>query len=407
MNRLHTRTLSRFRSLCSTRTPRLAVALVIGLVVTAPIALFAKQTDTVDYVGMNFSPTATANGNSGNWTITEDVSAGTNIIFQLKYQIITEGRTASYPRDVTFRVSTELKPTGASDAIVTGVVPHTFVSAASNFTDTITITAPTAPGAYQVKIQALDTDTGTNGTNGLLKGNGIVISFTVAESTVQCALAVATLAVQDQCGVLLHQPSRVSLYATLADGATLLSDRVVRFVLDGAEVGQAITDSNGLATLTGVNVSTLRVGDHTVQAYYDGDGCAYAPTSGSGNLGVEYLFNGFQQPINADGTSVFSGRNIPVKIKISDYYGTPVPDAEAHVFYAFGTPAVIGTDAEPLSSSSGDAGNLMRYDATSGQYIFNWDISSLVNGTYSLRVGLGEGICGEPHVVQLSVKKKK
>jgi hypothetical protein len=60
-----------------------------------------------------------------------------------------------------------------------------------------------------------------------------------------------------------------------------------------------------------------------------------------------------------------------------------------------------------LSSTSGDAGNLMRYDATSGQYIFNWDISSLVNGTYSLRVGLGEGICGEPHVVQLSVKKKK
>jgi hypothetical protein len=385
----------------SRRAPQVAVALVIGLLATTYVGLFAHS---IDFVGIeaSFSPAAEAVGGSGNWTITDPVAAGSNIGFQLKYQINTAGNTTSYPRTITFGASTTLKPVGASNAVVTGLVAHTFTNSVSNFTDTISITAPSTPGAYEVKVQATD---GIGGPQGLGGGNGIVISFTVADETEQCPLVVGTLTVQSQCGVLLHQPDPVSLNATLA-GATPLSGRVVRFALDGVEVGQATTDSNGLATLTGVDVSTLSVGNHTVQAYYEGDGCEYAPTSGSGNLGVNYLFNGFQQPINADGTSVFGGRTVPVKIKISDYYGTPVPDAAAHVYFAFGTPAVIGTDAEPLASTNGDSGNLMRYDASAGQYIFNWDIAGLMNGTYSVRVDLGEGICGEAHVVQLSLKKK-
>jgi hypothetical protein len=386
----------------SRRAPQVAVALVIGLLATGNVAIFAHAIDYVSYAP-TFSPAAHNNGGSGNWTITDPVVPGTPIAFDLTYNIVSQGQpTTNFSQTITFGASTPLKPVGASDPVVTGLVAHMFESVSSNFTDTITITAPSTPGAYQVKIVA----TGGTVKFGLDKGNGIVISFTVAEATEQCPENVGTLTVHNQCNVLLHQLHPASLTATLAHDGTALSGRVVRFALDGVEVGQATTDSNGLATLTGVDVSTLNVGNHTVQAYYDGDGCEYAPTSGSGNLGVNYLFNGFQQPINADGSSVFGGRTVPVKIKISDYYGTPVPDAAAHVYFAFGTPAVIGTDAEPLASTNGDSGNLMRYDASAGQYIFNWDIAGLTNGTYSVRVDLGEGICGEAHVVQLSLKKK-
>jgi hypothetical protein len=365
----------------------------------------ALRAHSIDYVGIEatFSPTAQAVGGSGNWTITNPVTSGTVIQFQLKYQIVPQGQTTTFPRTITFAANVPLKPAGASDPIVTGLVAHVFNAPTDSFTDTLTITAPGSPGAYQVKIAAAS---GTGGRDGLGPGNGIVISFTVAQPAPQCPLVVPTLTVQNQCNILLHQPEPITLAATLANGATPLGGRVVRFALDGVEIGQATTDSNGVATLLGVDVSGLSVGNHTVEAFYDGDNCQYASTSGSGNVGVEYLFQGFQQPINADGTSAFGGRTVPVKIKIVDYYGVPVDNAEAHVFFEMGTPTVIGTEAEPVANTNGDSGNLMRYDPTAAQYIFNWDIAGLLNGTYSIRVDLGEGTCGDPHVAVVSLKKK-
>ena len=49
----------------------------------------------------------------------------------------------------------------------------------------------------------------------------------------------------------------------------------------------------------------------------------------------------------------------------------------------------------------------MRYDLTADQYVFNWDNSSQPNGSYLVRVGLGEGSCAPAHTVTLSLGKKK
>ena len=47
---------------------------------------------------------------------------------------------------------------------------------------------------------------------------------------------------------------------------------------------------------------------------------------------------------------------------------------------------------EAVSTSQATAGNLFRYDASAGQYIFNWNTKGLAVGTYLLRIDLGDGV---------------
>ena len=377
----------------------LGVALLSIVVALAYVQVTAHS---IDYLGMSITPSSTFNGASGNLTVTSPVAAGSTINFDLKYSIVVQGSSTTFPRTVSFGATTPVKPAGALDPAVSGIGgPYTFANASSNFTDSISITAPSTPGSYTVKIEPTD---GTGGRAGLSPGGGITVTFTVATPTTPVAVA-TVLTVPEVC-ILLHQAT-ADLTATLATAAgnTPIAGETVEFFIEGASQGTAVTDSNGLATLSNVNVSALGAGDHEVAVTYSGSS-AYVGTNGIGNLGVSYLFLGFQQPINADGSSQFGGRTIPVKIKIADANGAPVTDADAHVFFAFGTPSVVGTEAEPLSMTNGDTGNLMRYDPSANQYIFNWDIAGLANGTYTIRVDLGEGSCGQAHTVVVSLKKK-
>ena len=160
--------------------------------------------------------------------------------------------------------------------------------------------------------------------------------------------------------------------ATLLPG---VAGKTIRFTVDGIFAGDGTTDTSGAATVS-YDVSTLPVGDHKIVATFDGD-CDYQPVSNSNTLGVTYGVVSFQQPINADNSSVLkSVKTIPVKIIVKDANGVPVIDVEAHVFFAKYADAVLGTDAEalPLANTNGDSGNQMRLsDFTAGQYIFNWN----------------------------------
>jgi hypothetical protein len=379
----------------------------LSVLVLATILGYQRLTaHAIDFIGMSFSPSASMVGGSGNWTVTNPVAGGSSITFGVTLSIKTQGGTTTFPRTIGFGASTAVKPSGAADVVVSGLSSsQTFTAATgagSSFTDSITLTAPATPGAYTVRFTAIS---GTGGQGGLSPGNGININFTVAETQPPCEPAATVLTVGDMC-VLFKQTEPVDLTATLTAGGTGVSGQAIDFYVDGTLMGQAVTDANGVATLEDVDVSGLAVGDHEVVATYAGQDCEYLPTNGTGNLGVEYLFLGFQQPINADGSSAFGGRTIPVKIKIADANGQPVSDAVAHVYFAFGTPAIVGTDAEPLANTNGDSGNLMRYDSAADQYIFNWDIAGLANGTYTVRVDLGEGECGDQHSVMVSLKKK-
>ena len=50
------------------------------------------------------------------------------------------------------------------------------------------------------------------------------------------------------------------------------------------------------------------------------------------------------------------------------------------------------TVLEAVSTSNATTGNLFRYDATSGQYVFNLNTKTLSAGSYQLRLDLGDGV---------------
>lgn len=105
----------------------------------------------------------------------------------------------------------------------------------------------------------------------------------------------------------------------------------------------------------------------------DDDGATSNILESSNDFKVLYTMTGLLSPFNADGTSVWKyGSTVPVKVRITDCAGAPVPGLTVRV----GTSLLntnnptIGID-EAASTSAADTGTVMRYDASAGQYIYN------------------------------------
>ncbi len=100
-----------------------------------------------------------------------------------------------------------------------------------------------------------------------------------------------------------------------------------------------------------------------------------------------YLFNGFQEPINPDSSSIFkAGRTIPAKIALTDCSGSSVPDAQVSISIGKISNTVEGTvellDVE--ASGNANTGTYFRYDPVTEQYIYNLSTKGLSTGTYRL-----------------------
>jgi hypothetical protein len=360
---------------------------------------WAANPDKVAFTNVTTTPGSTQSGQSGNYTLTNTVNAGDTISLSFTVGATGSGSTSThYFRTVNVTASTTVKPSGASDVSVTGLTtPVIFSARGTTQGESATLTAPATAGVYQMKISA-DDSSNTDKIN----GDFIFINFTVA--TLSCTPAPTTLVLATPDCVVLHATS-VSLSATLTSDSTPLDGKTIEFSVDGNFVGSADTDSEGVATLT-YDPSSLTVGDHVLSAAWQSDDdCFQTPQAAGGKLGVQYLFLGFQPPINADGSSILTGKCGPVKIIIVDANGVPVSDATALVYFEQGTPAIVGTDPENATTGLNfDYGYLMRY--SDGQYVYNWNLSTVANGTYTVRVFLGEGGCAPAHQVVVSVGKK-
>jgi hypothetical protein len=314
---------------------------------------------------------------------------------------------------ITFTPSTSVTP---GPLVSVGALSTCSVtSASSTCVRTISFAAPATPGNYQVTITLAGT--GFAGATGLAnEADEYRVNFSVAEAVVTLD---TQLTVAQQCALL--NAGDVELSATLEEllstdpiaGATI--DFYVNPELDGngdptvPSVGSGTTNASGEAALT-YNVNGLPVGDHNLYAEFAGD-ADYNPSNDSDTLGISYLFVGFQQPINPEGNSVFgNGRVIPIKIKLADANGQAVSDAAPKVWVtSYSTSTGLGDVLEPATSvSAADTGNTMRYVPEDEQYIYNWDLSGLVNGTYGVVVDLGDSaICGAgPYYAVITVAKK-
>lgn len=96
--------------------------------------------------------------------------------------------------------------------------------------------------------------------------------------------------------------------------------------------------------------------------------------------------------VNLNGSSVFKyGSTIPMKIKVTDCANNPVPGLSPSIKFQKMSGSTPTADInETVSTSGADTNNVMRYDSTSGPYIYNLASKSLPDPEATYRSVIGE-----------------
>jgi uncharacterized repeat protein (TIGR03803 family) len=108
-------------------------------------------------------------------------------------------------------------------------------------------------------------------------------------------------------------------------------------------------------------------------------------------------WSGVLQPIdppngNGVSSSVFkAGSTVPVKFALTGA-SAGITTLAATLSCAKVSNGVVGTDLEAVSTAAATTGNQFRYDAATGQYMFNWSTRGLTSGMYRLFINLGDGV---------------
>ena len=188
----------------------------------------------------------------------------------------------------------------------------------------------------------------------------------------------------------------VTLSATLTSSGSPVSGKTITFVLNGNPAGTGVTDGTGVATVTNVSLSGINAGTYPsgVLASFAGD-AFYTATTGTAALTVNPAYAAqIQQPIDADGTSVFNVKRgvIPVKftLTLNGVATCNLPSARIAVTRTAG--GTIGPVGESVYSGPADNGSNFRIDSC--QYIYNLSASALGVGTYRVDIIINTQVVG-------------
>jgi large repetitive protein len=241
------------------------------------------------------------------------------------------------------------------------------------------------------KVDGATTVTCTVPSGATFKLGDTLVTCDTADQAGNRASADFTVTVQDTAAPTLLKPADLVLTATSAAGA------VATFAPKATDA----VDGSVAATCTPASGSTFPLGTTQV-------GCQ--ATDKAGNKSAAQVFtvtvtapwSNVLSPLNLDGSSVYKiGSTIPVKFQLT---GTAagIGNLPAKLYYAKISNNLPGTEVEALSTASADTGNLFRYDATAKQYIFNLSTKGFSEGTYQLRIDLGDGVS---HTVNITSRK--
>jgi hypothetical protein len=229
------------------------------------------------------------------------------------------------------------------------------------------------------------------------KASGTV--FPLGTTTVTCSA-------KDKAGNPGDNTFSVTVEDTLAPNLTVSSARSATATsANGAAVtfsapsATDIVDGPVAASCDKASGSVFPLGSTTVTC---------TATDRAGNTGTETFtvtvtaaWSGILQPVNTDGSSIFKlGSTVPVKFQLTGA-SAGITNLSARLYLQRVGAGATGTVLEAVSTSSATTGNLFRYDATSGQYVFNLNTKTLSAGTYQLRIDLGDGVS---RTVNISLK---
>jgi len=306
---------------------------------------------------------------------------------------------------------------GSTFAIGTKTVTcHTGDSAGNSSSDTFTVTvqdtsAPslsvpsgitaeaTGPDGAKVNYTATAADA-VDGTAAVTCTRASGSTFPLGDTVVSCsssdqagnnATAQFAIKVQDTSAPALSKPVDLTVTATSAAGASATYSPTATDAVSGT-VAAVCTPKSG---------STFALGTTTVS-------CTATDTAGNTSPAQTFTVNvaapwsGVLAPLNANGSSVYKiGSTIPVKFQLAGSAAS-INNLVARIYYAKVSNNLPGTEVEATSTSGADTGNQFRYDTSGNQYIFNLSTKGFTEGTYQLRIDLGDGVS---HTVNITSRK--
>jgi hypothetical protein len=251
------------------------------------------------------------------------------------------------------------------------VTPATFTETACGADQHVDVTS-NVPGTYQVSA----TMSTIYWPNGAFDTSQAGFTLTVSPSVSS-----------DNTPPTLPNLPNLSVTATSAAGA------VVSY---GPATATDAVDGTDPVVFTPPSGSTFALGTHTV-SYTATDAAGNTATAKSFTVTVKVPWNGILQPVNADGSSVFKlGSTVPLK-----FAGFSGLTATLTVTKSDSTPD--GTDAEAVNSNPADSGNVFRYDATAGLYLYNLGTKNNMSvGDWYAHINLGDQV---DHVVRFSLRR--
>lgn len=178
---------------------------------------------------------------------------------------------------------------------------------------------------------------------------------------------------------------------TTAPNLTLVGG-LIKFISCGSqylESGWIVNDScdSSVPVIVTSNLDVNMVG--TYQITYTATDDALNETVAVRTVRVVYSWSGLLQPVDQSGQSVFKrGSTVPLKFQLTGNCAD-VTNLEAKVYLAFVSGSIVGTEFEAVSTAQADSGNIFRYSG--GHYMFNLNTKGLPQGTYQVRVDLGDG----------------
>lgn len=185
---------------------------------------------------------------------------------------------------------------------------------------------------------------------------------------------------RDTTAPVLALPGNLTATATTTAGAVVAFAPTATDDVDGP-VSVTCSPASGTTFAPGVTTVTVTAVD-----------AAGNVATATFTVTVRIAWSGILQPVNADGTSVFkAGATVPVKFALTGA-SAGIADLRATLSYAKIVDGDPGTVNEATSNAAATTGNLFRYDAASGQYVFQWSTKGLTRGRYRLQIDLGDGV---------------
>jgi lysophospholipase L1-like esterase len=173
-------------------------------------------------------------------------------------------------------------------------------------------------------------------------------------------------------------------------------------VLVGSDASATVTASDGLSGFAqdpdgAQQVDTTVAGTFTHQV--EVADLAGNTAAASCELIVVYGFGGIEQPVNANGSSIFKhGSTVPLKFGLNDVDGA-VTTAGATITVSKVSNGISGDELEAVSTSAATTGNSFR--VAGDRYLFNLATKPLSSGTYTATITMSGG---QTHQVNFSVR---